>query len=111
MLFEIAEDIDESEFGSALFTLGSLVPKGQLKNMETIFDLFLYLEKKDELSAENTEILPKVLKAIDRSDLIVKVTQYQNNYSEYNATWPDCKIIPAYGLMMSVCGPQGNLCV
>ncbi|KAK3083510.1 hypothetical protein FSP39_024443 [Pinctada imbricata] len=80
MLFEIGEDIDESEFKSAIFALGSVVPKGQLQKMDSVLDLFIYLEKKDELSHENVEILPKVLHAIDRGDLLEKVRQYKNNY-------------------------------
>lgn len=76
LLFEIGEDIDDEEFKSIRFTLTSLVPKGQLSKMKSIFDLFLFLEKKDEMSHTDVSVLQRVLKVIDRADLIPKVNQY-----------------------------------
>ncbi|XP_022327245.2 caspase-8-like [Crassostrea virginica] len=76
LLFEIGEDIDDEEFKSIRFTLTSLVPKGQLSKMKSIFDLFLFLEKKDEMSHIDVSVLQRVLKVIDRADLIPKVNQY-----------------------------------
>uniref|UniRef100_A0A8W8LAS0 Caspase-8 n=1 Tax=Magallana gigas TaxID=29159 RepID=A0A8W8LAS0_MAGGI len=88
LLFEIGEDIDDEEFKSVMFTLTSVVPKGQLSKMKSIFDLFLFLEKKDEMSHTKVDVLLKVLKVIDRADLIPKVNKYislqakENNYSQ-----------------------------
>lgn len=88
LLFEIGEDIDDEEFKSVMFTLTSVVPKGQLSKMKSIFDLFLFLEKKDEMSHTKVDVLLKVLKVIDRADLIPKVYKYislqakENNYSQ-----------------------------
>lgn len=89
LLFEIGEDIDDEEFKSVMFALTSVVPKGQLSKMKSIFDLFLFLEKKDEMSHLKVDVLLKVLKVIDRADLIPKVNKYiswvqanEGNYSQ-----------------------------
>lgn len=76
LLFEIGEDIDDEEFKSVMFALTLVVPKGQLSKMKSIFDLFLFLEKKDEMSHLKVDVLLKVLKVIDRADLIPKVNKY-----------------------------------
>lgn len=44
--------------------------------MKFIFDLFLFLEKKDEMFYLKVDVLLKVLKVIDRVDLIFKVNKY-----------------------------------
>lgn len=85
LLFEIGEDIDDEEFGSVMFALTSLVPKGQLSKMKSIFDLFLFLEKKDEMSHLKVDVLLKVLKVIDRADLIPKVNKYLSSQSKRNS--------------------------
>lgn len=93
LLFEIGEDIDDEEFKSVMFALTSVVPKGQLSKMKSIFDLFLFLEKKDEMSHSKVDVLLKVLKVIDRADLIPKVNKYISSDRGKNQLFQSWKLV------------------
>ncbi|CAC5365577.1 CASP8 [Mytilus coruscus] len=58
LLFEIAEEMETADLKTALFTLSSL-------------------ERSGDLSPVNVEVLYKLLKMMDRGDLITKVRAYQ----------------------------------
>lgn len=102
LLFEIGEDIDDEEFKSVMFALTSVVPKGQLSKMKSIFDLFLFLEKKDEMSHLKVDVLLKVLKVIDRADLIPKVNKYISLQAKKSNSSQNCQ-----PTQMEVGPPQG----
>lgn len=105
LLFEIGEDIDDEEFKSVMFTLTSVVPKGQLSKMKSIFDLFLFLEKKDEMSHTKVDVLLKVLKVIDRADLIPKVNKYISLQSTFRLlSWKlYCNRLRWYRTSVDIC--------
>lgn len=78
MLFEVGEDISTDEFKSLTFLLSSEIPRAHIQKLKTVFDLFTYMEKNEILCPEDVSILIRVLKEIDRGDLMRKVQDYQS---------------------------------
>nr|ADB80146.1 caspase-8-like protein [Mytilus californianus] len=77
LLFEIAEEMETADLKTALFTLSSVIPRSKHDKIKSICDVFIQLERSGDLSPVNVEVLYKLLKMMDRGDLITKVRAYQ----------------------------------
>lgn len=77
LLFEIAEETETTDIKTALFSLSSIIPRSKHDKIESMFDIFTHLERSGDLSPVRVTILDKLLKMLDRSDLINKVREYQ----------------------------------
>ncbi|XP_076089316.1 uncharacterized protein LOC143059664 [Mytilus galloprovincialis] len=77
LLFEIAEEMETADLKTALFTLSSVIPRSKHDKIKSICDVFIQLERSGDLSPLNVDVLYKLLKMMDRGDLITKVRAYQ----------------------------------
>ncbi|XP_076089199.1 uncharacterized protein LOC143059566 [Mytilus galloprovincialis] len=77
LLFEIAEEMETVDLKTALFTLSSVIPRSKHDKIKSICDVFIQLERSGDLSPLNVDVLYKLLKMMDRGDLVTKVRAYQ----------------------------------
>ncbi|XP_071148284.1 uncharacterized protein [Mytilus edulis] len=77
LLFEIAEEMETADLKTALFTLSSVIPRSKHDKIKSICDVFIQLERSGDLSPLNVDVLYKLLKMMDRGDLMTKVRAYQ----------------------------------
>ncbi|VDI38076.1 ubiquitin-like modifier-activating enzyme 5 [Mytilus galloprovincialis] len=71
-LFEIAEEMETPDLKTSLFTLSSVIPRSKHDKIKSICDVFIQLERSGDLSPLNVDVLYKLLKMMDRGDLITK---------------------------------------
>ncbi|VDI58512.1 caspase 8 [Mytilus galloprovincialis] len=69
--------METADLKTALFTLSSVIPRSKHDKIKSICDVFIQLERSGDLSPLNVDVLYKLLKMMDRGDLITKVRAYQ----------------------------------
>jgi hypothetical protein len=73
--------METTDLKPALFSLSTIIPRSKHERIESVFDLFTLLERSGELTPSKVDVLQKLLKMLDRTDLVSKVKQYQGmNY-------------------------------
>ncbi|KAL1268270.1 hypothetical protein QQF64_033633 [Cirrhinus molitorella] len=77
LMADVSEDMDTDDLKSLTFLLRGTLPKQKLENVQNFLDIVVELEKLDQLSSENMDLIEHCLKSIHRVDLAKKISLYQ----------------------------------
>ncbi|NWV13341.1 FADD protein, partial [Ptilonorhynchus violaceus] len=83
LLHSIASGLSDKELSSMKFLCCDKIKKRKLEAVQSGRELFTILLEQQEISCDNLEFLKKLLKHIDRCDLVSQVVQFEEE--EFNA--------------------------
>ncbi|KAK7119281.1 hypothetical protein R3I94_021204 [Phoxinus phoxinus] len=78
LMADLNENLDKDELRCFVFLLRSMLPKEKITRTTSFLDVVVELEKLDEVSCENVELLERCLSKMRRMDLVKRIQTYQN---------------------------------
>ncbi|XP_062383308.1 CASP8 and FADD-like apoptosis regulator a [Sardina pilchardus] len=81
LMADLSEDLAPDDFRSLVFLLSSKLPRGKLEAVSNFLDLVDELEKLDEVSPENLDLIVQGFRNIHRLDLAKKIQRFQKKGS------------------------------
>ncbi|KAM8749408.1 CASP8 and FADD-like apoptosis regulator [Acanthopagrus schlegelii] len=77
LMSNISEDMVDEDLNNVKFLLSSRIPREKIDKAKSFLDVIIELEKLDEVSPDNVDIVEECLVGIGRLDLAKKVTAYK----------------------------------
>ncbi|XP_076159365.1 CASP8 and FADD-like apoptosis regulator a isoform X2 [Alosa pseudoharengus] len=115
LMADLSEDLAPDDLHSLVFLFSSKLPRGKLDTASSFLDLIDELEKLDEVSPENLDLIEQGFRNIHRLDLAKKIQSFQKKGStrkcaERNSEWmtPTCALIPLHQTQRGVCSPTSH---
>uniref|UniRef100_A0AAY4ARR8 CASP8 and FADD-like apoptosis regulator n=1 Tax=Denticeps clupeoides TaxID=299321 RepID=A0AAY4ARR8_9TELE len=87
-IVDLSEDLGKEDLRSLIFLLHDRLPHGKLDEATSFLDLVAELEKLDEVSGENLDLVVQCFRSIQRQDLVKRIQKFQSGGSPGNCPEP-----------------------
>ncbi|KAL2087511.1 hypothetical protein ACEWY4_016339 [Coilia grayii] len=77
LMANLSDDVTTDDLHSLVFLLHGKLPRGKLDRASSFLDVVDELEKLDEVSPENLEVIEQAFQSIHRVDLVKKIHSFQ----------------------------------
>lgn len=78
ILLDISNRLSKQQLDMMKFLCGEVIKKRDMESIDTGFKLFQTLTERQKLTEYDTEFLSKLLKDIDRADLLEKLNNFES---------------------------------